>query len=151
MRRIDLAVGGFALAFGIVAFQQSLGYSFYEVTPGPGFLPRVMACAIILLGALILLSRLVGDPHRFGTATEFRWQELRRAGAVAAVITGGVVLIPILGFFTGMLLLVAGLLMGIERMWTIPAVLTTVLIPLSLLWLFGSALGVRLPTGVLGF
>lgn len=151
MRRIDLIVGAFAVIFGIVAFQQSMNYLFYGTTPGPGFLPRVMATAIAVIGVLLLATRLIGDPHRFGVAPELKKSEILRTSSVAGVITAGVVLIPILGFFIGMLLLVAGLLLGVERMRNWPAVITTVLLPVILVWLFGNVLGVRLPTGIFGF
>lgn len=151
MRRIDLAIGAFAVLLGAVAFQQSMGYLFYGTTPGPGFMPRVLAGAILLIGVLLIATRVIGASHRFDPAPELKKSEILRTSSVAGVITAGVILIPILGFFAGMFLLVGGLLIGVERMRNWPAIVTTVLIPVILVWLFGNVLGVRLPTGIFGF
>ena len=152
MRPIDIGVGLFFIAFAGLVLTQSLQLELYtRGIPGPGFFPTLLAVAIAGLGALLVVSRLRGPEAEFGAFTMPSRPELGRALTVWFAIVVASAVINLVGFVATSTLLIAVLLLGVERLRTLKAVLTVVLIPVFLYAVFGLLLRVRLPTGPWGF
>jgi hypothetical protein len=150
VRRVDIMVGAFAVAFGAFWIWQSAPFEFIDQVPGPGFLPMVLAVTIVVLGTLLVVTRLVGSGEKFGAFAAPRGRELLRAGAVAGAIVLATAVMPVIGFVPAFVLLIALLLFGLEGMRSWSALVTVVVVPAAAYWLFGMMLGVRLPAGPLG-
>ncbi len=150
MKRIDLGVGIFfvALGIGVILAGQELAV-FTRNSPGPGFLPRGLAIIFIVTGAILAIKQFVNPSQGHFEALD-RNGTLRVVGAfvLMAVVIG---VMESLGFIVSMLLLMAGIMFGIERKFTPTAFLVVALVPIVFWTLFAVLLGVRLPPGVLYF
>lgn len=177
MSRSDLVVGVVSIVIGALFAYQSTQLSlFQDGTPGPGLYPLVIASALGICGGLLITVNLVkqprrrtdpageqsggesmlvdvlehsAEPHQEPSATSW----LKRAGRATLVwvaIAVGVVLLGIVGFLPAMAVLVALLLWGVERTYTVGSVAAVVLIPGAGYVIFETLLGLELPTGLLG-
>jgi putative tricarboxylic transport membrane protein len=151
MRRVDIIIGLFFLAFGGYWAGQARNFEFSNGVPGPGFLPMSLSVLIMGLGALLVATRLLGPAERFGDFERPTLWQLRRAGSVALATVGATFALPLLGFVPTFVLLIVVLLFGLEKMRTIGAGITALLVPVAAYWIFGVFLGVRLPRGPLGY
>lgn len=149
MRRVDIGVGVFFLLLGAYALTQSLQLDLAQRggIPGPGMFPAVLSLALIVLGALVVITRVRGNPEDFPEFQTLSRDELRRVGIVIVGVTVSVVLLPIAGYFLSTLALVAFLLYGVERLRSWGALLTVVAMPVIFFLLFVVVLRVRLPGG----
>lgn len=157
MRVVDIAVGCIILAFGLFAVMQSSEFPFRDRAglPAAGFFPMVLSVLIVGMALLLVGTRVLAAPDRYGTFGGPSRLELRRSGSVALVTAIAVLLLPRIGFLLAFGLMIAMLLFGVERLEKpgerIRAAVTAVLAPLGAYLVFGVFLGVRLPTGPFGF
>lgn len=149
MRRVDIGVGVFFVLLGAFALTQSLQLELWQRggIPGPGMFPAVLSSGLIVLGALVVISRVRGNPADFPAFEILSRDELRRVGVVAVGLTVSVVLLPFAGYFLSTLALVAFLIYGVERLRSWRALLTVVAMPTAFFLLFVVLLHVRLPGG----
>jgi putative tricarboxylic transport membrane protein len=153
MRRADILVGAAAILLAGFVLAEAQGLEFFQRTdiPGPGFLPTLLAIGIGVIGLLLVVTRLVGRPERFGSfprlsASEFGRSMLAWFGLLAAIL-----LLDKIGFVAASAGLIAWLLLGLEKLRSLPAVLSIVLIPTVFYAIFALLLRVPLPTGPWGF
>ena len=151
MRIVDILSGAAFIALSLAVLPESLGLQFYsEGVPGPGFFPTLLAITIAGSGALLVATR-VGK--REGDFPEFerpsRSQAQRSLGVWVALVVA-TLLINIVGFAAAMVVLVAILLLGIERRRGPMTLITIVVTPLLAYLLFGVLLQVPLPSGIFG-
>ena len=149
MRRIDIGVGVFFFLLGAFGLTQSLQLELIQRggIPGPGMFPVVLSIALIVLGGLVVITRVRGTPEDFPAFESLSSDELRRVGIVMVGLTVSVVLLPIAGYFLSTLALVAFLLFGVERLRSWGALLTVLAMPAIFYLLFVVLLRVRLPGG----
>lgn len=151
LREVDIGSGAVLVAFGAFVLYQGLQLDFYaDGVPGPGFFPSLLAIALVVCGAVLVLTRLRAPRQSAG---EFRlparWQVRRSLGLWAVVLTASL-LAGVIGFPLAMLLLVAVTLLVIEGRRRIGSVVTIIAIPLLAWLLFASLLQVPLPAGPFG-
>lgn len=151
MRKVDVSAGAILIACGVFVLTQSLPLNFYsEGVPGPGFFPTLLAIAMAVAGGLLLFTRLRRPEAALG---EFelpsRTQAGRSLGLWIAILVA-VLAVDVVGFLAAMVLLVAVLMLGIERARSVPAIATIVLTPLLAYLLFAQLLQVPLPAGLFG-
>jgi putative tricarboxylic transport membrane protein len=152
VRRVDIGIGVFLILFGLFAVTQSLGLPLFQRggVPGAGMFPLVLSITLVVIGVLLVVTRLRarGDadmPFQAPSRTEGG-----RAGAAMVGLGVSILLLPIAGYFVSSVALVAFLLFGIERLRTWQAVVTTVALPAAFFLIFVVLLRVRLPSGFFG-
>lgn len=150
MRRVDLGIGLFFVALGLFVLWASRDLAVLDRTsPGPGFLPRVLVVIFIVAGATLAVKQLVRPST--GAFVPVGRGGNTRVLAIFALLAVVLVSMEPLGFILAMLILMAGLMFGIERKFTVASVATVVLVPVVFWTLFAVLLGVRLPEGLLYF
>jgi putative tricarboxylic transport membrane protein len=151
VRKVDIAAGVIFIIFGVLVLTRSLPLNFYaEGVPGPGFFPTLLAIAMAVTGGLLLFTRLRRPEAALGDfALPTRTQAGRSLGLGVAIL-GVVLAVDVVGFLVAMVLLVAALMLGIERRHGPAAIATIVLTPVLAYLLFAVLLQVPLPTGLFG-
>ncbi|MGH3326356.1 MAG: tripartite tricarboxylate transporter TctB family protein [Streptomycetales bacterium] len=151
LRQVDLASGAVFVVFGVFVLIQSLQLDLYvEGVPGPGFFPGLLAVAMALSGALLIVTRRkAASADAEGFTLPSRRQATRSLGLWIAVLVASL-LVGVVGFPVAMVLLVAVILLGIERRRGIWTLVTIIAIPLFAWLMFAQLLQVPLPTGVFG-
>lgn len=151
MRRLDIGIGAFFVLLGLAAVTQSLQLDLYQRggIPGPGMFPLLLSVALVVLGVLLIITRIRGKPEDFAPLEKPSRDELRRVVTVMVGLLVSVVLLPIVGYFPSSLALVAFLLFGVERLRSWRAVATVVALPTVFYVVFVVLLHVRLPGGFL--
>jgi putative tricarboxylic transport membrane protein len=150
-RQVDVIAGSIVTLVGFLVLYHSLQLAFYvEDVPGPGFFPTLLAVALSACGAALAASSARASED---DAEEFvlpsSWQARRSLGLWVAVLVASI-LVEIIGFLAAMFLLVALILLGIERRRGIGTIITIIATPVLAYLLFGALLRVPLPTGVFG-
>lgn len=150
MRRVDFVVGVVFVLLGLFVLWAGRDLELVaDSAPGPGFLPTGLAVIFIGAGALLAAKQFfkpsTGEVSSAGRPGTFR------VLAVFALLALTVAVFEPLGFILATTLLLAGLLFGVERKFTVAAVATVALLPVGLWTLFSVLLGVRLPEGILYF
>jgi hypothetical protein len=113
------------------------------ITPGPGFFPRLLAAAGVLLAVLQLLAVWRGvdaGEHALPSA-----EAVRRVVMVVAGMIGLIVLAPLLGMVPAVALLMAFLLLVVLRQKVAPSLAAVVIVALAIEVVFVRWLGVPLP------
>ena len=149
MRKIDFATAGAFIALGVFGITQSLGLDLVSrgARAGPGLYPLILSVALVVLGILLIISRLRGAPDQFGEFDPPSRPELARVVAVMVVVAVSIALLPWAGYFLSSLAMVGALLFGVEGLRTWRAVLTTLALPAVFFIVFVVLLSVRLPSG----
>ena len=149
MRRVDIGVGTFFVLLGLLGVSQSLQLDLYQRggIPGPGMFPLVLSISLVVLGGLVVMSRLRATPDAYPPFEKPSRDELRRVVTVMAASVVSAVLLPIVGYFLSSLALVAFLIFAVERLRTWRAVVTVVVLPAVFFLVFVVLLRVRLPGG----
>ena len=151
LRKVDMAVGIAVALVGAFSLTQALQLRFYEEgVPGPGFFPSLLAVTLIAGGLALVVTRLAKADSAFDRFDLPSRIQARRSGGVWIATLAAVLLVNLMGFFLAMVLLVAALLLGIERRRSLATVATIVVIPLLAYLLFAVLLQVPLPTGFFG-
>jgi hypothetical protein len=151
VRRLDIGIGAFFVLLGVVATTQSLQLDLYQRggIPGPGMFPLVLSVALVVLGVLVIITRIRGKLDDFPPFEKPSGDELRRVLTVMAGLLVSVVLLPVVGYFLSSLALVTFLLFVVERLRSWRAVVTAVALPTVFYLVFVVLLHVRLPAGFL--
>jgi hypothetical protein len=147
LRKVDIILGLALIPFALFAIVQSLALPLSQRggIPGPGMAPLLLAVALFGLAAILVGSRLVGAAESFG---EIEWptrSELTRVVAVVVALAVSIALLKPLGYIVSSLLLVAFLVLAIERLPLVKAIILIVGLPVLFYVIFGVLLRVRLP------
>lgn len=153
MRVANLVLGLAVAAVGVVALAGAADLDMFgdHRVPGPGFLPILLAGALLLLGLLLAALTLVrwrvrpaGEEDR-----AFEARGLVRAGRVWIGFLVSIPLMALIGFVPAMVILVAYLIFAVERITGVRPVLAAILIPAAIYAIFAFLLGVDLPAASL--
>ncbi|MGV9797025.1 tripartite tricarboxylate transporter TctB family protein [Mycobacterium sp. NPDC003449] len=142
-------LGVVAAVFGIIALVDASGLDMFgkKGVPGPGLFPTVTALAVTVLGLTLVgisvLRRIRSGPGEGLTGVG---AEILRAGTVWIGLVICIALMEVIGFVAASALLIAYLVLAVERVRGIKAVLAIVGVPLVAYLLFVFVLGVELPT-----
>ena len=120
--------------------------------PGPGYLPVLLTSCLIALGLALAAVWLFGAKARHGDAPTLSLEprQMGRALLVWLALVVSAVLIEPLGFLVAGEVLVL-LVMVIERIRSIPLIVTLLLVPPAMYLLFDTLLEVQLPGGTLWY
>ena len=150
-REVDIATGVIFVVVGVYILLLSLRLEFYAGgVPGPGFFPSLLAIAFAVSGALLTVTRLRTSREEAGDFEIPSRSQARRSLGLWMLVLVAILLIEVIGFVVAMFLLVAAILLGIERRRGVGTIATIVLTPLLAYLLFGQLLKVPLPTGLFG-
>lgn len=154
-RRSVLLSYGVITLVGAVGFALSFQYEFFRYGDqvGPGFLPRIVAAIIVLLGISLMLQEVrVGSILRgdSGVDDEGDGQQTstRKLVVVFGLIILAVLMTPVLGLIPPLVALVAALTMAVERKPLVPSLLLTAGAALVAWGLFVAVLRVPVPMGL---
>ncbi len=122
--------------------------------PGPGLFPFLVATATLVFSAALAGSTLVARRAQAPEEEVEREVEAgtgwRRPAFLWVTLMACSLLMPVIGFVAAMVLLVALLLLGMERRRDRVSVASVVAVPAAFYVLFAVLLDVRLPVGVFG-
>jgi Tripartite tricarboxylate transporter TctB family len=147
-------LGIVAAGFGVVALIDASGLAMFgkHGVPGPGMFPTALSIAVVALGLLLAVVSVIrrirngrapaGQMNGVGT-------EFLRGGSVWVGLTASIPLMGLIGFVPATILLIAYLVLLIERVRGLKAVLVIVAVPVVAYALFVFVLGVELPTSAL--
>jgi putative tricarboxylic transport membrane protein len=109
--RADHVAGAVFVVFGvaIIALSGNLPVGHLSM-PGSGFMPMIVACLTIIFG-LALIAR-AGESGPF---SDLEWEDGKHAAMVTVITAVAIALYEHLGFIITMLLMMAALLILIER------------------------------------
>jgi putative tricarboxylic transport membrane protein len=147
-------LGVVAAGFGVVALLDASDLDMFgdKGVPGPGFAPVSLAIAVIALGlVLVVVSVVRGIRHGLGPAGQMAGvgRQLLRAASVWIGFLVSIPLMPLIGFVPATVLLIAYLVLVVERIRNLKAIVVIVAVPVVAYALFVFVLGVELPTSVL--
>jgi hypothetical protein len=121
--------------------------------PGPGYLPVLLTICFIGLGLALSAAWLWGPKARRGEAPTLSLQPRRmgRALLVWLALVVCALLIEPLGFLLAGEVLVLLVIVVVERIRSIPLIITLLLLPPAMYFLFDTLLEVQLPGGTLWY
>jgi hypothetical protein len=145
--RADHVAGAAFVAFGvaIVALSGDLPTGQLSM-PGSGFLPKIIAVLLIVFG-LALAARGKESP----AFSDLGWTDVPHAVQVVAIAAVGIALYTVIGFLAALVLMVAALLIIIERRNPVRAVVYTIAVVTIAYVGFEKVLKTPLPNGPWGF
>ena len=145
--RADHVSGAAFVAFGVLVIALSGDLPFGTVAmPGAGFLPVLISVLTIIFG-VILMARGGESPP----LASIRWDDVKHAGAVLVIAAAAAALYERLGFLITMILLMAGLLIVIERKGVVRSLIFAVAVALTTWFTFAYVLRTPLAEGPFGF
>jgi putative tricarboxylic transport membrane protein len=116
--------------------------------PGPGFFPLWYGIAMAALSLALVVSSVLRGP---GAEERIDWAKARRALAAWLALAASVAALELLGFVTAFAVLTFFLVAVMYRRPLAAAATVALASAAAFYLLFGLALGLRLPAGVLGF
>lgn len=121
--------------------------------PGPGYLPVLLTITLIGLGLLLTAVWVFGSKARHGEAPTLSLdiRHMGRAVLVWVALALSAFLIEPLGFLLAGEILVLLVILVIERIRSIPLIVTLLLLPPAMYFLFDTLLEVQLPGGTLWY
>jgi hypothetical protein len=121
--------------------------------PGPGYLPVLLTICLVVLGLALSAVWLFGPKARNGEAPTLSLSPSRmgRALLVWLALVVCAFLIEPLGFLLAGEVLVLLVIVVIERIRSIPLIITLLLLPPAMYFLFDTLLEVQLPGGTLWY
>jgi len=154
-RRVHVVLGLVIAAVGAWLLYKSrteLEFRGPNNEPGPGYLPVLLTSCLIALGLALAAVWLFGAKARHGDAPTLSLEprQMGRALLVWLALVVSAVLIEPLGFLVAGEVLVL-LVMVIERIRSIPLIVTLLLVPPAMYLLFDTLLEVQLPGGTLWY
>ena len=154
MRVANLVLGLVVAAVGVVAFFEASDLDMFgeHGVPGPGFLPILLAAALLVLGLLLAaltLARWRAPAPQGETEDRFEVRGLVRAARVWIGFLVSIPVMSLIGFIPAMVILVAYLVFAVERITGIKPVLASILVPAAIYAVFAFLLGVDLPASSL--
>jgi hypothetical protein len=154
-RVVHIALGLVIAALGAWLLYRShteLAFRGSNGEPGPGYLPVLLTIALVAMGLLLAGVWTFGAKARNGDAPTLSLhpRQMGRALLVWGALVVCAFLIEPLGFLLAGEVFVL-IIMGIERIRSIPLVVTLLLIPPAMYLLFDTLLEVQLPGGTLWY
>jgi tripartite tricarboxylate transporter TctB family protein len=154
-RRVHVVLGLVIAALGAWLLYKSrteLAFRGPNNEPGPGYLPVLLTICLIGLGLALTAVWLFGAKARHGDAPTLSLEprQMGRALLVWLALVVSAFLIEPLGFLIAGEVLVL-LVMVIERIRSIPLIVTLLLVPPAMYLLFDILLEVQLPGGTLWY
>jgi putative tricarboxylic transport membrane protein len=121
--------------------------------PGPGYLPVLLTICLVVLGLALSAVWLFGPKARNGEAPTLSLSPsaMGRALLVWLALVVCAFLIEPLGFLLAGEVLCVLVIVVIERIRSIPLIITLLLLPLAMYFLFDTLLEVQLPGGTLWY
>lgn len=121
--------------------------------PGPGYLPVLLTAGLVVLGLALSAVWLWGKKARTGEAPTLSLQprHIGRALLVWLALLVCALLIEPLGFLVAGEVLVLLVIIVVERIRSIPLIITLLLLPPAMYFLFDTLLEVQLPGGTLWY
>ncbi len=155
-RRVHVVLGLVIAALGAWLLYKSsteLAFRGPNGEPGPGYLPVLLTLCLIGLGLALSAVWLWGPKARSGEAPTLSLSPRRigRAFLVWLALLVCALLIEPLGFLLAGEVLVLLVIVVIERMRSIPLIITLLLLPPAMYFLFDTLLEVQLPGGTLWY
>jgi hypothetical protein len=145
--RADHVAGAFCIAFGVLVVAVSGELPFGSPSlPGSGFMPTILAALTMLFGAVLVVR---GGESR--PLADLSWRDAGHAGKVVVLTAAAVFAFVPLGFLLTNLLLIAALLVLVERRGVVGALLFSLGVVVATQMLFVHVLKTPLETGLLGF
>jgi putative tricarboxylic transport membrane protein len=152
-----VAQGGLGLvaaAFGAVSLLDASGLKMFgdHGVPGPGFFPTSMSVAVVALGLLLTTVSVVRAVRAGRAPTGELHEVVRELLRAATVWIGFAISIPLMtliGFVPATVLLIAYLVVAVERVRGLKAIAVIIAVPVVAYLLFVFVLGVELPTSTL--
>lgn len=146
----DVIAGGLIAALGVYITTTAMRWEVMGPEgPGPGFFPVGYGVALVGLSLVLIFQRVLAQPSKNETSID--WQGMRRAATTWIAFAGAAALMPTLGFFVSLGLLTLFLSLTVFEKPLKAALLNSVLIAVGFYIVFGLALDISLPTGLLGF
>jgi putative tricarboxylic transport membrane protein len=152
VKKSDLVSSSFWLVFSSLGTLESyrLGLGDFR-SPGPGFLPFVASLVLGVLSLLVLLQTIYRKEEEEELAkTPSDWGSWEKVIYTLAALLLYVFLLEKLGFLLCTLLLVAFLLLVVERQRSLVVMVTAFFATIFSYILFQVWLNIQLPSGVLG-
>ena len=145
--RADHVAGTAFVAFGvlIIALSGDLPTGGLSM-PGSGFLPKIVATLLIVFGGALVLRGKESEPF-----SAIGWGDLPHAAKVVAITAAGIALYTVLGFLLTLILMIAAILIIIERRNPIRAAIYAVAIVSVTFVGFEYLLKTPVPNGPWGF
>jgi hypothetical protein len=145
--RSDHASGAAFVAFGVLILALSGDLPTGQLSmPGAGFLPKLLAVMIIVLGGTLFLRARESAP-----LAELGWSDGPHAILVVIITAAGVALYTVLGFTMTLVLMMTALLVVVERRNPLRAIGYSVAIVVVTYVAFQFLLKTPLPRGPFGF
>jgi hypothetical protein len=145
--RADHVSGIAFVLFGLLIFATSTDLPMGSLSfPGSGFLPRLLAGLMIILGLSLALRARESEPF-----ASLGWTDLKHAGPVMLITALAIVAYTELGFIISVTLLIFALLIIVERRRLAPAAIYAVAIMFLTYAAFDWGLKTPLPTGPFGY
>jgi hypothetical protein len=154
-RTVHIALGLVIAALGgwlLYRSRTELAFRGSNGEPGPGYLPVLLTIGLIVLGLLLTAVWAVGGKARRGDAPTLSLhpRQMGRALLVWGALVVCALVIEPLGFLLAGEIFVLGI-MAIERIRSIPLIITLLLVPPAMYLLFDTMLEVQLPGGTLWY
>jgi hypothetical protein len=155
-RRVHVVLGLVIAVLGawlLLKSRTELAFRGPNGEPGPGYLPVLLTLCLIALGLALTAVWLWGPKARSGEAPTLSLQPGRMGRALLAWLALVVcaLLIEPLGFLLAGEVLVLLVIIVIERIRSIPVIITLLLLPPAMYFLFDTLLEVQLPGGTLWY
>jgi hypothetical protein len=155
-RRVHIVLGLVVAALGgwlLYRSRTELAFRGPNNEPGPGYLPVLLTLCLIGLGLALSAVWLFGPRARNGEAPTLSLHPRQMGRALLvwlALVVCGFLIEP-LGFLAAGEVLVLLVIAGIERIRSIPVIITLLLLPPAMYFLFDVLLEVQLPGGTLWY
>jgi hypothetical protein len=155
-RRVHVVLGLMIAGLGAWLLYRSrteLSFRGSNNEPGPGYLPVLLTICLIVLGLALSAVWLLGPKARHGDAPTLSLspRHIGRALVVWLALVVCAFLIEPLGFLLAGEVLVLLVILVIERIRSIPLIITLLLLPPAMYLLFDTLLEVQLPGGTLWY
>jgi hypothetical protein len=145
--RADHVAGAAFVAFGILIIALSGDLPTGQLSmPGSGFLPKIVATLLIVFGLVLIVRGGESGPY-----SALGWSDLPHALQVIALTAAGIVLYTVLGFLAALILLVAAILIVVERRNPLRATAYAIAVVAVTYFGFEYVLKTPLPNGPWGF
>jgi len=145
--RADHVAGAFFVGFGILVIAISGNLPFGSPSmPASGFMPTILAALTMLFGVALIARGGESRPY-----AELSWSGAGHAALVVLITAAAVAAFEPLGFLTTNVLMMAALLIVIERRGVVRAVAYSLGVVVTTYMLFVHVLKTPLGTGPLGF
>jgi Tripartite tricarboxylate transporter TctB family len=155
-RRVHIVLGLVVAALGAWLLYRSrteLEFRGPNNEPGPGYLPVLLTLCLVGLGLALSVVWLFGPRARSGEAPTLSLQprQMGRAFLVWLALVVCALLIEPIGFLLAGEVLVLLVIVVVERIRSIPLIITLLLLPPAMYFLFDVLLEVQLPGGTLWY